>query len=66
MDASHVDQVVELYCRRGCRTVYRVIVALEHGEGLADGPELSEEETRAVLAELKAIMAVYQGAVCST
>jgi len=54
-----VEHAVELLCHQGCRAVWGVIDALEHGRTLPETAGLDTAELRAVLNELKAIMAVY-------
>jgi hypothetical protein len=54
-----IDDCVEALCRKGCREVSRIILALERNEPVAETLALSSGERAAVLAELKSIMAVY-------
>ncbi len=56
---SNVACCVETLCNKGCKAVRDDIAALESGQGLPETRELRAEEVRAVLAELKSIMAVY-------
>jgi hypothetical protein len=60
-----VEHCIELLCHKGCRQVWKEIDALEQGRSLPETEGLSEREKAVVLAELKAIMAVY-GDRCST
>jgi hypothetical protein len=55
-----VEHAVELLCHQGCRAVWGVIDALESGRSLPETAALDSAEIRAVLSELKAIMAVYR------
>jgi len=57
--ADPVPQAVESLCRRGCAAVREIIIELEAGRPVAETEALSVEQRRRVLAELKAIMAVY-------
>jgi hypothetical protein len=59
-----VEHCIEALCQKGCRQVWREIDALERGLPLPETKGLSTQEKKAVLAELKTIMAVY-GARCS-
>jgi hypothetical protein len=52
---------VEAICAQGCRAVTGLIVALESGLPVPETAHLSGLERREVLAELKSIMAVYDG-----
>jgi hypothetical protein len=60
---SNVAYCVEALCNKGCKAVRDDIAALESGQRLPETRELRADEVRAVLAELKSIMAVY-GGVC--
>ena len=56
-----VEQCVENLCHKGCRAVWGDIAALDAGQLLPEAEGLSAREIRAVVRELKAIMAVYEG-----
>jgi hypothetical protein len=56
---NDVHDVLEAVCRRGCRYVLRVIAALERNDIPKDLSGLDLDRRRQVLAELQAIMAVY-------
>jgi hypothetical protein len=55
-----VEVRLEALCEKGCRRVWHDIDALERGEELKETRDLSAEERRWLLAELKDIMSVYQ------
>jgi len=57
--SARTSECIEALCQEGCRAVREHIAALEAGEVIAGTEALSEAERCAVLAELKAIMAVY-------
>lgn len=57
--SESVNRCVETLCLAGCDGVRSVIRALEQGEVVAEAAALSMVERQQVLAELKAIMAVY-------
>lgn len=59
MVSEKVNQCVEALCMTGCDAVRATIKTLEEGLTVAQTEGLDEEERRAVLNELKAIMAVY-------
>jgi hypothetical protein len=56
-----VDECVEKLCRKGCRSVWSDIDTLEAGGVLPEVEHLSRSEVLAVLHELRAVMAVYEG-----
>jgi hypothetical protein len=56
-----VDECVEALCRQGCSMVYRYINALQQDRGFPEVAELSSAERLTVLAELVAIMDIYDG-----
>lgn len=53
------EHVIEHLCRQGCASVRRAITEFEHGQRPRGTETLSTEQCSSVLAELKAIMAVY-------
>ena len=59
MNQIKVTKTVETICAQGCARVNELIIELDKGSKIKDTQELTQEETTAVLAELKAIMAVY-------
>ncbi|MCG6897268.1 MAG: hypothetical protein LJE61_09545 [Thiocapsa sp.] len=54
-----IEARIEALCQKGCAQVRRDIAALESGSQLPETRDLSAEERRALLSELKAVMAVY-------
>jgi len=56
---AHVQSVVESICGLGCDRVRAIIRSLEAGELVGEASELVESQRRELLAELKAIMSVY-------
>jgi hypothetical protein len=61
MDPERIEDCLERLCAKGCRAVAADIAALEGGTPLPEVRELSPTEVSMVIAELKAIMAVYEG-----
>lgn len=59
MDKSKIDQCVESLCLNGCAAVRATISALESGCEISQTEGMNNEERKAVLNELKAIMDVY-------
>ncbi|MFA5529478.1 MAG: hypothetical protein WDA11_02310 [Thiohalomonadaceae bacterium] len=53
------NECIEALCRSGCAAVRATIQALEQGQDVAQVRGLPSEERRAILEELKTIMAVY-------
>jgi hypothetical protein len=61
MHNSRVEHAVEALCHRGCRAVWEIIDSLEKGGEVPETVDLTGAEVHAVIAELRAIMAVYEG-----
>jgi hypothetical protein len=59
VDYCRIEARIEAICGRGCVHVRRDIATLEAGAQLPETLDLSEDERRLLLAELKQIMAVY-------
>lgn len=56
-----LESRLEALCEKGCRQVCRDIALLEGGGNLPETRDLSTAEKHWLLAELRQIMAVYQG-----
>jgi hypothetical protein len=56
-----IEECVEILCHQGCSMVYRRIRALQQGEEFPEVADLSRAERMSVLAELIAIMDIYDG-----
>lgn len=56
-----VEKCVEKLCKKGCRSVWSDIDALESGQSLPETRGLSGPEVREVVRELKQVMSVYEG-----
>ena len=54
-----IGDAIEALCQRGCRAVLDDVAALERGESVPETVCLSPAETREVLAELRALMSIY-------
>lgn len=61
MNHRLVEQCVEKLCHKGCRAVWSDIDTLESGKTLPEAEGLSKAEVDAVVAELRSVMAVYEG-----
>lgn len=61
MDPRRVESSIELICRKGCRAVWGDIDALAQGRSIPETAGLTAHERLAVLRELRAVMAVYEG-----
>ncbi len=59
VDRARVEACVEHLAHEGCQRVHEIIRRLEHGERYGCTAKLSGAERRAVLAELKSVMALY-------
>lgn len=56
---AEVNAAIERLCRDGCKSVREYIAALESGDNHPAFAHLASEQRTQLLAELKAIMAVY-------
>jgi len=56
-----LQRCVESLCSEGCQAAYSYIEQLENGGSVPQTELLTYEERQYVLAELKSIMAVYDG-----
>lgn len=56
-----IEECVEILCHQGCSMVYRHISALQEGDEFPEVADLSRAERQSVLAELVAIMDIYDG-----
>lgn len=62
---NNIEKTVELICQKGCKAVWTDIAILEQGEMVEEATGLVATDIVVVVAELKSIMAVYDG-TCST
>jgi hypothetical protein len=60
MNQNKVQHCVEQVCQKGCTDVLEMICALEQRQAVTETLDLSSDEVRVVLSELKSIMAIYQ------
>jgi hypothetical protein len=58
-DKYRLEDRLESLCEKGCRSVWRDIDVLEEGGDLPETRDLSIEERRMLLSELKQVMAAY-------
>jgi len=58
---TRIDECIEKLCQKGCSEVWGDIDVLENGGSLPETQGLDASERRRVLAELKTVMAVYEG-----
>jgi len=65
METENFDALIELICAAGCIEVSRTIILLEEGKTPSHLEKLNPAEHQTVLKELKSIMDVYGGNVCS-
>ncbi len=64
MKQNPVDQAVEALCLKGCKALWADIAFMENGGILPELKDLDHAQRGQVLAEIKSIMAVYEGS-CS-
>lgn len=57
---AELQSVVERLCEDGCRAVSQYISDIEAGHHPEPMQHMNQEDTHAVLDELKSIMAVYE------
>lgn len=56
---KHLQHIVETFCHKGCRNVNEIIEILTNNGNLEETSELSDDERKLVLNELRTIMSVY-------
>lgn len=64
MKQNPVDQAVEMLCLKGCKALWADIAFMENGGVPPELENLDHAQRERVLAEIKSIMAVYEGS-CS-
>lgn len=64
MNSDKINRCIEALCANGCDAVRATIGSLEHELPLTETRGLGEMEVKAVLRELKSIMAVYDERSC--
>jgi len=62
---SHLDEVLEEIAQRGCLEVNEFISQLDAGKTPAPLDTLQKEECQYIRNELKSVMAIYEGGICS-
>ena len=62
---THLDEVLEEIAQRGCLEVNQIINQLDSGKSPAPLEQLKPSERDYIYNELKAVMAIYEGGVCS-
>lgn len=65
LNMSHLDKVLEEIAQRGCLEVNQFISQLDAGKKPEPLDKLEHEERQYIHNELKSVMAVYEGGVCS-
>ena len=65
MNTEDLDLLIESICSDGCITVTKTIMQLEKEESPTSLKYLNSSERQSVLKELKSIMDIYGGDVCS-
>lgn len=62
---THLDEVLEEIAQRGCLEVNQFISQLDAGKTPSPLDQLAENERQYIHDELKSVMAVYDGGICS-
>lgn len=65
MTTTDFDLLIEKVCGQGCIQVNQTINQLEKGQCPKQLEQLSSLERETVLKELKSVMDVYDGGICS-
>lgn len=65
MTTIDFDRLIEEVCGQGCIQVNQTINQLEKGQCPEQLEQLSKLERETVLKELKSVMDIYEGGVCS-
>ena len=65
LNMSHLDEVLEEIAQRGCLEVNQFINQLDAGKSPSPLDKLEQKERQYIHTELKSVMAVYDGGVCS-
>lgn len=65
INMSHLDKVVEDIAQRGCLEVNQFISQLDAGKSPEPLDKMEQEERQYIHDELKSVMVVYEGGVCS-
>jgi hypothetical protein len=65
IDMNAMDALIEDIAQRGCLEVNQVLLQLDAGEPPEALEKLEVEERQYIHDELKSVMAVYEGEVCS-
>ncbi len=60
MNKEKIDLCIDIICHKGCKNVRSDIISLENGKNISEIEELTLEESKIVLKELKDIMDVYK------
>jgi hypothetical protein len=64
MNQKKIDRALEIVGQMGCERTREIIRQLDAGEEVHPCDQLSIDECRAMLEELKEVMAVYGGESC--
>ncbi len=65
IDMKQLDNIIEDIAQLGCLEVNQIIRQLDAGNTPANMSELESEEQQYIHSELKSVMAIYDGGVCS-
>ncbi len=65
MTTTDFDKLIEEVCKQGCIQVNQTISQLEKGQCPDELQQLNPTERDSVLKELKSVMDIYSGDICS-
>ena len=57
---EHTDKIIELICKRGCKSVNAVRTQLENNEPIAELATFSYRDRLVIKEELDSIMSIYE------
>lgn len=65
LDTDKLDQIIEELAAQGCMEVNKRLYSLENDQSIESHPSLSLPERDYIYKELKSVMDIYEGEVCS-
>ena len=65
LNIQALDEVIENIAQRGCLEVHQILIKLNSGTPPHFLVDFSEQEREYIHDELKSVMDVYEGSICS-